>query len=326
MVAYNYTNISAETTLISAVSPTSTVVALQSTSGLPVSYPYTLILDYGEANVEVVTVTGLSGTNLTVIRGEDGTAAQDHNPGAVVVHGVVARDVKGPQDHMAAATGVHGVTGAVVGTTDAQVLSNKTFSGSVTVTNSGVPSSSGVIVTRNAGSDFAYQAVVSGDSSNRFNMTADGTMKWGPGNAPTDTTFGRAELSQWTSYTPTVAANPITIGNGAMQGRYKVIGKTCFVAIKINIGSTTTFLANSGWLIYMPISAADSGFWSFSSTMFDSSAGTNNGRYGCNWSFDDNSRIIGHLGANAGGIVGDQRPFVWAAGDQLRISGFYEIA
>lgn len=129
MVAYNYSNISAETTLTSGISPSSTVVALGSASGLPVSYPFTLILDYGQANVEVVSVTALNGTNFTVTRGEDGTAAQSHNPGARVVHGVAARDLKQPQDHIAATTGVHGAAGSVLGTTDVQTLSNKTING-----------------------------------------------------------------------------------------------------------------------------------------------------------------------------------------------------
>lgn len=141
-MSWNYSNTSVETTLTSAASPTDISITIGSTSGLPVTFPYTLILDYGQTNVEVVTVTNISGSTLTVTRGEDGTAAQSHALGATVVHGVVARDLREPQQHIAGTTDVHGVgaSSAVVGTTTAQTLTNKTIDGgSNTLTN--VPAS-----------------------------------------------------------------------------------------------------------------------------------------------------------------------------------------
>lgn len=260
MVAYNYSNTSIQTSLASGISSSSTVVALVSTAGLPASYPYTLLLDYGQANIEVVTVTGPSGANLTVTRGEDGTAAQAHNPGAIVVHGVAARDVKQPQDHMAASTGVHGATGAVVGTTDVQTLSGKTINGAsntltvrdaditalsaskltgnfngganfvaaadatVPITGTGTATATGNLlelykgaarqlavdpagavtisgglaagsalsVTRAVATDPAVQGKVTGDTNNRFQVQADGTLGWGPGNAAADASLNRS--------------------------------------------------------------------------------------------------------------------------------------
>lgn len=288
MVAFNYSNISAETTLTSGISPSSTVVALNSSSGLPVSYPYTLLIDYGAANVEVMTVTGPSGTNFAVTRGEDGTAAQSHNPGARVVHGVVARDLKQPQDHIAASTGVHGAAGSVVGTIDVQTLSNKTINGASNtltvrdaditglaaskltgnfnggssfvsaadatvplaakgtgtatgnllelykgaanqfsvdpngaVTAAGGVSAGGVVgVTRAVATDLAVTGKLTGDTNNRVQVQADGTVKWGPGNATQDATLARS------------GANTLALtGNETISGTLNVTGATTLAAV-----------------------------------------------------------------------------------------------
>lgn len=137
---WNYSNTSAETTLTASVLSSATSITVDSTAGLPVSFPYSLVIDYGQSTAEVVTVTGLTGSTLTVTRGQDGTAAQSHSLGAVVVHGVVARDVREPQQHIEATSGVHGIgAGSVVGTTTTQTLTNKTINGAAN-TLSSVPS------------------------------------------------------------------------------------------------------------------------------------------------------------------------------------------
>jgi hypothetical protein len=139
-MARKYSNVSVETTLTSGIDSSQTSIAINDTGGLPASFPYSLIIDFEAATVEVVTVTNLSGGTLTVVRGEDGTAAQSHDAGAEVVHGVTARDLSEPQQHIDATDEVHGLpTGSViVGTLATQTLTNKTIdAASNTLTNIG---------------------------------------------------------------------------------------------------------------------------------------------------------------------------------------------
>jgi hypothetical protein len=123
-----YSSNAADTTLSGTITAGATSITVGSITGHPVQFPYTLILDPETASEEVVSVTAGTGTNLTVSRGQDGTTALSHTAGAVVRHGVSARDFDEPNAHVNASSGVHGLTGSVVGTSDTQTLTGKTIS------------------------------------------------------------------------------------------------------------------------------------------------------------------------------------------------------
>lgn len=123
----NYSSNAIATTLAAGCTDSATSIQVTATTGFPAA-DFILALDYGAAEQELVLVTNVAGTTLTVTRGYDSTTAQAHSLGAAVRHVHAAIDFRESRTHAAASTGVHGVTGAVVGTTDTQALTNKDLS------------------------------------------------------------------------------------------------------------------------------------------------------------------------------------------------------
>jgi hypothetical protein len=121
-----YSSTAAKTTLAVAIDSVSASIQLATASGLPSQYPFTLILEKDTANEEIINVTGLVGTNYTVTRGQDGSTAKAHNIGAIVEHGVSARDFTESRAHEVASS-AHNVTGDIVGTNGAQTPAGKTL-------------------------------------------------------------------------------------------------------------------------------------------------------------------------------------------------------
>lgn len=128
----NYSSVAGAMQLDAQITSGATSITVNTAGGLPSPTPgFTLVLDPDTVNAEIVTCTGVSGTTLTVVRGQDGTGAVAHSAGAVVRHMLSARDLREPQEHIAASAGVHGLApgDAVVGVVSAATLENKTISG-----------------------------------------------------------------------------------------------------------------------------------------------------------------------------------------------------
>jgi hypothetical protein len=113
MVNRYYSSTAVTTALANGITASQTSMVVGTTSGFPTSFPYTLAIGFDTATEELVNVTAVSGTTLTIARGQDGTTAQDHEAGSVVKHVISARDLREPQEHIAATSDVHGVTGSL---------------------------------------------------------------------------------------------------------------------------------------------------------------------------------------------------------------------
>lgn len=115
----------------------------------------------------------------------------------------------------------------------------------------------------------------------RYPASSDSTQLWTHfGNLATDVdTDIAAQLAAWTTYTPVWTSNGTapSLGNGTITGRYKQIGKTVTVTIKIVFGSTSTF-GTSAYFFSLPVTASGLNDFVGSAYMRDTS-GTSSGHY-----------------------------------------------
>ena len=132
MTTRKYSSRSQQTTLTSGLTSSGTSATVVSGTsllgGVTVSAGevFTVVIDPDTALEEIVDVTAVSTNTLTITRGIDGSTGQAHSAGAVVRHMAIGRDYREANTHIEATTG-HGATGAVVGTTNTQTLTNKTL-------------------------------------------------------------------------------------------------------------------------------------------------------------------------------------------------------
>jgi len=182
----------------------------------------------------------------------------------------------------------------------------------VAVTGSSVPSTSASWV-------MAFAAAPQGATGNTGAIGATGV-----------TGASASDLTEWTAYTPTITADAggFALGNGAITGRYKQIGKTVFFYAKFVFGSTTS-PGTGHWNFSLPVTAQNSNF-TFSAAILDDAAswygGIGNGNYtGSTTSF---AVIIPGTSPSVTtwAVVGNGGPFTWTSADNITISGSYEAA
>ena len=143
-----YSNVAAGDTLASNISnvATSIVAGSGAPQGYPTSFPFTLDIDPGTANFELVSVTagaGTSATPWTVTRAYDGTLARAHASGVPIAHTWTANDLTQAALHyaMGSGSGVHGLPASAWAGNAAVTINETTLANSTTnvVSWSGIP-------------------------------------------------------------------------------------------------------------------------------------------------------------------------------------------
>jgi len=134
--------------------------------------------------------------------------------------------------------------------------------------------------------------------------------------------------TSWTSYTPiwTAASVNPSIGNGTLEGWYKVIGKTCFVRGNIVMGSTTTF-GTGEWYVSMPFTASHADAILMTANLLDNgsawyNATLNGARAGFNFKTAIQYQSTGGTALD----VRSNQPFTWANSDRFIWNGSFELA
>lgn len=166
-----------------------------------------------------------------------------------------------------------------------------------------------------------YTGSLTGGSSGQFTVDSSGNL----------TAAGNMTMGAWVSYTPSWTAsttNP-TLGNGVLNGRYRIIGKSCMVMVYLKFGTTTT----TGTGVYsfsLPFTSVNrtDNYWVGSAVFAD--AGVANYPGTCTIDFNASTMVmIGPVSAtqtsNPSGW-GSNNPVTPGTNDNYRLTIEYEIA
>lgn len=132
---------------------------------------------------------------------------------------------------------------------------------------------------------------------------------------------GTSDDGAWATYTPTVSG--ITLGNGAVVGRWTKVARTVHVQVKVTIGSTTVM--NNGAFVSLPVTGIVLGTRGRADVVLVDVGAT---FYGNVIGLLDASSIAAFLQQASGAIAhfSATTPFTWVAGDEINYSATYEAA
>jgi len=127
----------------------------------------------------------------------------------------------------------------------------------------------------------------------------------------------------WTSYTPTWTSTGTapSLGNGAISGRYLQIGKTVFVRIALQTGSTSTY-GTGAYSFSLPLTANLSTWDAAGSCAIMDNSGSN--RYGFTAILSSTTAVSAADGTGVRPTA--TTPLTFATGDRITFQLAYEVA
>ena len=295
-------------------------------------------IDPGLATEEDITYLTRAGSNVTgVLRGQNGTAASAHSNGAVIIHGWSAGEADEVYQHMSD-TEADPHSAKLLNTTRHDLTSRHT-AGTVIPTAAPTSSAPGDASATGAGPNLA-------NAQHKHARESWGLVGDIAASAPSDTALagatgkvadaghrhareapsggGTPSFPASTSYTVTPAN--LTIGNGAILGRYIQAGKMVFIEVYLQWGTTTS--SSGTWNFNLPPGMV-AAFNQVLHAMVNVVNGTNlflpataqiniSGNNFAVFS-PSNSQIHGQT-------LSGTWPGVWASNDSMMFSGWIEIA
>ena len=264
MTTRKYSSRSQQTTLSGALTSNATTTTVVSGStlvgGVTISAGelFTVVIDPDTALEEIVDVSAISGNTLTIVRAIDGSSGVAHSAGAVVRHMAIGRDYREANTHIEATTG-HGATGAVVGTTNTQTLTNKDLSSATNTLSTSVVTLTGTQTLTNktltsptiTGTG-AIAGTFTGNLTGNVTGNVSGTSGSTTGNAATATALATGRTFQLTG---DVEASGVTFDGTGNVSLTTVIGTGAIVNADINASAAIDKTKISG----TAITAGDTG-------------------------------------------------------------------
>ncbi len=270
-------------------------------SGYPGSFPFTLVLEEGTANEELVNVTagaGTSGSPWTIQRAFDGTTSKSHAINTTVSHPFAARDMTDFRLHesLDSTTGSqpHGLPVSAWSAASFAVFFEQTLSNSTTVTINipSIPQTNSHLMvvahgrlTSNTAQDGFLTCVLNGDTAARYSRQSivadtEGGSQAGP------TANNAFSQSKWDNFILMAASQAGSSVNGG--GGYMIIPNyTAATLNKMAVGSSgygnaTAIAGKVGvrWAFYNPVSQVAITSMTLAASIGNFQSGTFIGLYG----------------------------------------------